>query len=432
MDGERQMNSKGKLKRTRISECLSILCITLFLIYSYATGGLIKYLFGNYRNATTLLIVILAALFFFMLIKRKKIAAHYDLLMFVVLCIVVYHNNANLKNNDVVNFVMTLGVFALAIALRRINHWEGLTLKIIVFVSLFFAIASIVFGLMPSFYSNYVIPLFSDYNQSNLLHLQASGILCGLTNSNSFNAIIMVNGLCVTSAYLITTKPITRHKWADRVIWLVFLIVLLMTGKRGPLVFCIAGVFVAYFVYNSNKPASRLIKISGIIILILIAWALGSSMFPQLFPTIGRILDTDSIDIVRLALYNQAFNAFKSNPLMGIGWDAFRYKYLTFGNALNVHNIYIQLLCECGVIGTIPFVLYFLYNLVNSVKKLRKVSLTGNHEAQVQINLTFSVLYQVFFLLYGLTGNPLYDAPTLLVYVLACTVANKISISNIS
>lgn len=420
------MIGKRKLNKIRTSECLSILCILLFFAYSYATGGLIKYLFGNYRNAASLLIASLAVLFFFIIIKRRKISAHYDLIMFVAICIVVFHNNANLKNNDIVNLVMTLGIFALAIALRRTNRWEEPTLKTIVFVSLFFAITSILFGLMPSFYRNNIIPLFSDYNQSNLLHLQASGILCGLTNSNGFNAIIMVNGICVVSTYLITAKTLTGHKWCDRLIWLTFMVVLLMTGKRGPLVFCIAAIFIAYFVFNSNKPASRLVKIFGFIVLIMIAWALGSSMFPKLFPSIRRIVDADSIDVVRLALYDQAINAFKNNPLLGIGWDAFRYKYLTFGNALNVHNIYLQLLCECGVIGTIPFALYFIINCVSAIKKLRRVNMTEKCEAQIQINLTFSVLYQVFFLMYGLTGNPLYDAPTLLVYVLACTAANKI------
>lgn len=420
------MNGRVKIKRNRISECLSILGVIFFIAYSYATGGLIKYLFGNYSNALTLLIVNLAVILFFMLIKRNNLSIHYDLLFFIVICVVVFHNNANLKNNDLVNIVMTLGSFLLAIILRRTEHWEGPALKSIWGFSLFFAIVSIMFGLMPSYYSNNIIPLFSEYNQSNLLHLQASGILCGLTNSNSFNAIIMVNGLCVASTYLITSNKITRYKWCDRLIWLVFFIVLLMTGKRGPLIFCLAGIFIAFYIFNSNKPANRLIKVSGIIVLFLIAWALGSSMFPHLFPSIVRIVDTDSVDIVRLALYNQAFNAFRNNPLLGIGWDAFRYQYVTFGNALNVHNIYIQLLCECGVIGTIPFLLFFSYNIVSAIRKLRKASNSGICTTQAQNYLTFSVLYQAFFLLYGLTGNPLYDAPTLLVYILACTVANKI------
>ena len=101
---------------------------------------------------------------------------------------------------------------------------------------------------------------------------------------------------------------------------------------------------------------------------------------------------------------------------------------MTFGNALNVHNIYIQLLCECGIIGFIAFVLFFLWNIVSAIKKLRRVALTPDCDSKIRIILTFSVMYQVFFLMYGLTGNPLYDAPTLVVYILCCTASMKIVI----
>ncbi len=421
----KMLKIRGTLRST---EYLSIIGIVLFIFYAYVTGGLIKYTFGNYRNATIILAVYLLILISVVLIKRKKIIAHIDLIIYPILAAVVIHGNANLKNNDYVNLVMTIGVFAFALVLRRMDNWEIPAVKTIIVVSAFFAIVSVAFGLMPSFYTSTIVPLFFDLNQTNLIHLQSSGILCGLTNSNGFNAILMVNGLCAITSFLMTSNSFTKRKWIDRGIGLLFLVILLMTGKRGPLVFCLAGIFTAYFVYHSNNPTNRIIKILAIVLAAMIIWVLGSSVFPQAFPTIGRLIGTDTIDAVRFKLYNQAIDAFKGNFLFGIGWDAFRYTFMTFGNALNVHNIYIQLLCECGIIGFIAFVLFFLWNIVSAIKKLRRVALTPDCDSKIRIILTFSVMYQVFFLMYGLTGNPLYDAPTLVVYILCCTASMKIVI----
>jgi hypothetical protein len=37
--------------------------------------------------------------------------------------------------------------------------------------------------------------------------------------------------------------------------------------------------------------------------------------------------------------------------------------------------------------------------------------------------LFFSFAYQTFFLLYGLTGNPLYDTQTAMIYFFSCSIA---------
>ena len=379
-------------KPQKASEVFAVLTLAVFSVYSYATGGLVKYIYGNYRNASMTLLLSVFLFTVFECVNKKRILVKKDLLVYPLLALIVLHGNANLRNNDVVNAVMTIGVFAFSILLRRIDNWERPMLKILASLSAFNALASVALGLLPSLYLSRVVPLFADSNRANLLHLQSRGILCGLTNSNSFNAILMVNGLSVMTAFIITGKSLTRRRWLDKILAILFLVVLLMTGKRGPLVFCIAAIFTASYVYNSNRPASRLIKIIGIVILLMGLWVVGSSVFPRVFPAVGRLLDTDSVDVVRLALYNQAINVFKSKPFFGIGWDAFRYNYTTFGYALNIHNIYIQLLCECGIIGALPFFLFFIWNITQTIKKLHRERMKTEHSADLELILFFSVL----------------------------------------
>ena len=80
-------------------------------------------------------------------------------------------------------------------------------------------------------------------------------------------------------------------------------------------------------------------------------------------------------------LYKTAYNIFKDNKIFGIGPKNFReickikkYKTLTILDAsvqgcdTSPHNIYIQLLTETGIIGTIPIIFIFSYLFFTLVK----------------------------------------------------------------
>ena len=115
-----------------------------------------------------------------------------------------------------------------------------------------------------------------------------------------------------------------------------------------------------------------------------------------------------------------ALNLFLQNALTGIGWNGFTYYYnATFGDWLNVHNVYLQLLCEEGLLFSLAFFAFFIVSFLhawNALKQSRVQKLDGINESL----LLYSVYIQAFFLLYSLTGNPLYDAPFLFPYIFGC------------
>ena len=97
----------------------------------------------------------------------------------------------------------------------------------------------------------------------------------------------------------------------------------------------------------------------------------------------------------RVDLYELAIQAFYDNPILGIGIGNF----IPYTKAYtSVHNTYLQVLCEQGIIGFLFFITPILYCLQKTIVALRKTIDKSNQ-------LKLSLFFQLCFIFYGLTGN---------------------------
>jgi O-antigen ligase len=148
---------------------------------------------------------------------------------------------------------------------------------------------------------------------------------------------------------------------------------------------------------------------------------------PNVLNAINRFIklsDEGNIDAGRSDLYALAFSLFKTSPLLGIGWGKYKYIYAALNPldifTIQVHNVYLQLLCETGIFGFIIFVSAFIASFVFAVRlfvnyRKKKIELPENSS----YILMFSLFMQTFFLLYCFTGNPLYDFQMLYPYLMS-------------
>ena len=142
-----------------------------------------------------------------------------------------------------------------------------------------------------------------------------------------------------------------KNKWAK---WALLAIIganiycILFLYSRGAYLGLLAGMLFL-FAFKNKKM---------FIVLILLV-LFGQAIFPE--KVIERIkhteneygqLDESSAD--RLLIWHQGMELFQKSPLVGIGFDVFRYLGLMLGDT---HNIYVKILAEQGLVGMLIFLI---------------------------------------------------------------------------
>src|SRR5699024_1799946 len=110
--------------------------------------------------------------------------------------------------------------------------------------------------------------------------------------------------------------------------------------------------------------------------------------------------------------YDYALKLFNETPILGIGWREFSQLsagILNSDRGSHPHNIYFQLLTELGFVGFILFVIPVVYTLVKTIRILMNADSVFSFDMRWKTGLQLSLYIQVFFLLYGITGNLLTD-----------------------
>ena len=192
---------------------------------------------------------------------------------------------------------------------------------------------------------------------------------------------------------------------------------ILLTVKRGLLVGAGVAAFVTFVVYKKANKAPIWRICLAALILVLSLWLVLSNI-PVAQNMMARFLDNDNPLTYRDVIYTNIFSKFWSSPLFGTG-TASAFSLLGIGG----HNIYLTVLMENGIIGFILFICFLGYSFFNTVRLALRF---GSYEYNQGIPfLLFSLYIQVFFLVYGMSGNPLYDNYILYFYLFSIFIVKN-------
>ncbi len=214
------------------------------------------------------------------------------------------------------------------------------------------------------------------------------------------------------------------------------MVALLFTGKRTFALIALGAIFVVYlFAASKRKPGFKFLVAVVIILAALILAYTYIDAARTVFERFLLLASDDEFDAMsgRNLLWDAAWQTFLEYPMTGIGFGGFEKWYATYysgnrGTAYLTHNIYYGMLSETGVIGTALFILLFISGLVFTVRQIVSVR-RGVHEAlpYAEYVLVVSLALQLWFVVYGVTGNGTYDVAESVLYVAALCMAYSCS-----
>lgn len=158
-------------------------------------------------------------------------------------------------------------------------------------------------------------------------------------------------------------------------------------------------------------------------------------LVPAVQTLVERLINaaSDTTMNSRVYFWEYAIMLWKSHPLFGIGFGCFPVHIATGGvnlakyhyiQAFAAHNIYYQMLAEIGIIGLALFLGLFIWGLVTSISLLKKTQNTG--DIQISTIILMGISCQIWFILYGLTGNPLYLPGQMFVYFFGLMIVSSV------
>lgn len=302
---------------------------------------------------------------------------------------------------------------------------SGFFAKFVVVMASFFTVGCFVNFLLPSMFKAVFMPLYSSSAQQSLSDVEklsgTSTYFAGFTSQVGYTSFFISIGV---GAIFCFRETLFGKGW--RILLGIMLGGLLLTGKRGPLIFLLIALCIIYFTEGYGRDRIvRIVKIAAALVAAYIAlWAISNLTkidgIVRIYNAVYEFLTSGSVeDAGRNQLHEQALIYFRENPFLGIGWSNFKSMY-AFRNT-HVHCIYLQLLCETGLIGFAVFMMFFATRLFKTFFSVMKSRFLDNPLESGWIK--FSLFIQLYFLLYGITGNPLYDIEETIIYFFAIGIS---------
>lgn len=336
------------------------------------------------------------------------------------------------RNNAVLIDVVVLSSSFLLIPLcsRDPKDYEAAR-SVMRIMAVFFTVGVYLQRFLPSIYRIIIRVFPSTFESALAAGIGTTGGIKGFTTNVGFTAAYIIMGVFAILSNIAEKKRAGRRQ----IITLGFLLLaILLTGKRAPFLFLIMTVIVVYLITNRGSKRTRSILIGIMVILTLLIL---SNFYLELLdriPFFHRIIRTiekyqagQDISSGRFRLYAWALRLFIRNPIFGIGWGKYRTTVVgvaTYMKALETHNVYLQLLCETGIVGFFSFLGAFAFAW-HSTKKCYIHCLNTEDPANEKWKplLLLSIMIQTYFLLICLSENPLYDQFYQIIYMLAVSIS---------
>lgn len=283
------------------------------------------------------------------------------------------------------------------------------------------AAATLLFMVVPGLYHSVVKPLFFSDAPN------AVGHQSGLTSHYSYNGMLLSAGVIMSGAWMASSidgeRGLTHISGRRLITFILFILALLATSKRGPLLAVIVALSLSMLIASGKAKAWALMKIGAIFATACLLIAIAAPVVPQIGEVFERFTEVvtsstnEDATNGRNLLWDRAIDLWKEKPITGNGWGTYRYYWEGRSDVVtrSAHNVYLNLLSDVGVIGFAVFLIAAVPPFIGLWKVSSSYKL---FDVDSKMIIYFAFAYQIFFFIYCISGSPLYDIESYIFYML--------------
>lgn len=217
-----------------------------------------------------------------------------------------------------------------------------------------------------------------------------------------------------------------RKNFVNMIGYLLSLTCVFVSGKRTfslLAILCLVGMYLITSDRHKTQKAAKIAVVLGVSLLILY------NVFPPIRELVTRTVqlnaggDEFTRTSGRSGMWKVAMSIFLSHKLFGTGFATFAvytgsfYRSELWAGKYLTHNIYYGLISETGLVGTLILVSFFFYALIWSCVEYLKYRKQLD-STSVRVSL-YAIFVQIWFVIYGYSGNGIYDANEFFFYIMA-------------
>ncbi len=330
------------------------------------------------------------------------------LMMPFVVCIIIGGLFTPAGNSGRVYMVTTCFLLMMLLRSNVECSWIEYFPKHLMFLTGVQALFVLLYPFVPSFVQAVAkIVLSPESYATNTFQWNRYHIDCGITGVQSLAAFYVTIFLSVVYAIYFNSEKKDRKKKFVLIMYILAFVALLYTSKRGVMLANVVALLAIPLLLD--KKISKKIQYLLILgIVAVIGYSFLSQYFPQAIRIFTRFQTQEDISTGRFDIYMLLLNNVRSDWLIGKG--NLSAALILDGNY--GHNIYIQLFYENGILGCLSFILFSLLTFVKTVLNYRNAT-----KIKTKNFLLTSFYFQIYFLFYGLFGNPLFDYTIYFTYI---------------
>lgn len=375
--------------RIKIISYIPIVMAVLFAFFGYALK-ISEPAQGLISMCLAILCIILSKAKTIKVTKDDKLWIIYTILIFLSLLFSI-----NISNS-ISYIIMFCSLVIFKIIIDNLKLPMEKVKKIIICIGLVHVFATIFYLLIPNVIQIIASRILTNPSYIYNVNLFRHGMIAGIASEHGANAIF----ISIVLSFIIA-KSITKPNFLNLVLTVMCIIALLLTGKRGPLIANIIAFLMIFIKYNiHNKKVIKTFLIFCVFICILVGILSRIPATNIVFERYIESVENNELLTGREDFYNVQISSIKNHFFTGIG---IRGVHELIGNN-DGHNIYLQVFAELGIFGIIILLCILLTNYVKALK-------AKNNES-----ILTSVYFQTFFIIYGISGNPMYLFTTLAIY----------------